>query len=127
MSDHPEALDTRPRRRAVLDPSATRIGYAADPDDDSDERLRALHAERRADLRDNEQRFRRLDATRVAQAVCKKPGLQTIRRGCVRRTVEPVWILGGIAVSLAAPVLAAVVLAWAVLEFVTPAKLWGKM
>jgi hypothetical protein len=47
--------------------------------------------------------------------------------GCVRRTVEPVWILGGIAVSLAALVLAAVVLAWAVLEFVTPAKLWGKM
>jgi hypothetical protein len=101
--DHPEALDKQPHRWAVLDPSATRIGrserIAGDtseevaehagpvsspvddaPEDDRDERLRALHAERDAATQGNSDRRRRLDAARVAQAVCNSLGLTAFER-----------------------------------------------
>lgn len=67
---HPDELDARPRRWDVVDPSATRIGHAADPEADVDERLRDLHAERHSALQGNDERCRRLDVARVTQAVC---------------------------------------------------------
>lgn len=78
---HPESLDPNPRRRDVLDPSATRIGQPASPDDaftgrdvpdtdDIGERLRRLHAEREAAMEGNEPRREQLDVARITQAVC---------------------------------------------------------
>lgn len=69
-ADRPTDRDARPRRWDVLNPAATRIGYAADPDDDVGERLRALHAERDARVRGGDERRARLDVARVTQAVC---------------------------------------------------------
>lgn len=75
--EHPEALDTQPRRFDVVNPSATRIGDAEDAtigdstdDPEREGRLRALHAERRAALQGNAERTRALDVLRVTQAIC---------------------------------------------------------
>ena len=78
--ERPEALDARPRRWDVVNPSATRIGHPADPDDDVDERLRALHAERRAALQGNSDRRDRLDVARITQAVCNSLDLTAWER-----------------------------------------------
>lgn len=78
--EQPEALDDAPRRRAVVAPSATRIGHtdethpfpcADDPaTDDRESRLRRLHEELDARLEGNETRRDRLDIARITQAVC---------------------------------------------------------
>jgi hypothetical protein len=79
----PEARDPAPRKRDVLNPSATRIGQPTRPDeeftdrgcpepetDDIGERLRRLHAERDARLQGNEARRDQLDIARITQALC---------------------------------------------------------
>lgn len=75
----PESLDTAPRRRDIVNPSATRIGHgseanafsgADDPEtDDCRVRLRRLHEELDARMQDSERR-ERLDVARITQAVC---------------------------------------------------------
>lgn len=78
--EHPESLDANPRRWDVVNPSATRIGDADDPDDDVDGRLRALHEERRAAMQGNSERCRRLDVARITQAVCNSLDLTAWER-----------------------------------------------
>jgi len=77
---NPEALDTNQRRWDVLNPSATRIGRAEDPENDVDGRLRALHAERRAAMQGNPERARKLDVARITQAVCNSLDLTAWER-----------------------------------------------
>lgn len=68
--EQPEALDSKPRRWDVVNPSATRIGHADDVVEDVDGRLRALHEERRAAMQGNTERQQQLDVARITQALC---------------------------------------------------------
>lgn len=76
----PEAVDSRPRRWDVVNPSATRIGDIGDPEADIDGRLRALHAERHAAMQGNTERQQQLDVARITQALCNSLDLTAWER-----------------------------------------------
>jgi hypothetical protein len=87
-ASEPESLDTKPRHRDVVNPSATRIGYAEDPENDLGPRVRALHEERRAELQGNNERLQQLDVLRVTQALCNSLDLSTWERDRVLGVVS---------------------------------------
>jgi len=76
----PEALDSKPRRWDVVNPSATRIGHTDDVVDDVDGRLRALHEERHAAMQGNTERQQQLDVARITQALCNSLDLTAWER-----------------------------------------------
>ncbi|MFC7072549.1 DNA-directed RNA polymerase subunit epsilon [Halovenus rubra] len=104
-----QSLDTQPRRRDMVTPSATRIGYAQKPENEMAPRVRALHEERRAELQGNSDRLEQLDVLRVTQALCNSLDLSSWERDRVLGVVselDPADLGGHRTISRVALVLA---------------------